>query len=185
MIEFCLKEHIEVAQKMEDVIPKIEEAALLCLNALKRGGKILLCGNGGSAADAQHIAAELSGRFKKERKALAGISLSTDTSALTAISNDYGYEYVFSRQIEAIGKRGDALIVISTSGESKNLLKAIESAREAEINTIALLGKGGGVMRGESDIDIIIPSQNTPRIQEMHIMAGHMICNVIESSFVS
>ena len=146
MLKNCLKEHIQVAKKMEKLLPLVKEAGKLSIKTLKNGGRILVCGNGGSAADAQHIAAELSGRFKKERIALAGIALTTDTSALTAIGNDYGYEYVFSRQLEAIGRKGDILIAISTSGNSKNVLNSMKSAKKLGIKTITLTGKTGGEM---------------------------------------
>jgi len=179
----CIIEHIEVVKNTRKLLPLIEKAGELCMSTLKNGGKILLCGNGGSAADAQHIAAELSGRFKKERKALAGIALTTDTSALTAIGNDYGFEYIFSRQVEAMGKKDDVLIAISTSGNSKNVIKAIGSAREIGMKVITLIGKDGGEMKNLGDINIIVPSNNTPRIQEMHIMIGHMICNFIDNGF--
>ncbi len=180
MLNSCLDEHIEVAQKTKALLPLVEEAANICIESLKNGGKVILCGNGGSAADAQHIAAELSGRFKKERRALAGIAITTDTSALTAIGNDYGYEFVFSRQVEAIGKRGDVLIGISTSGNSKNVIKAIESAKKIGMKVITLTGKSGGEMKNLGEVNIVIPSNNTPRIQEMHIMIGHMICALID-----
>ena len=179
----CLQEHIQTAKKMEDLLPLIKVAGELCLNALKNGNKVMLCGNGGSAADSQHIAAELSGRFKKERIPLAGIALTTDTSALTAIGNDYGYEYVFSRQLEALGKEGDVLIAISTSGNSPNVIKAIESAKKTGIKVITLSGKDGGKMKEMGDVNIVIPSNDTPRIQEMHIMVGHMICALIDEGF--
>jgi D-sedoheptulose 7-phosphate isomerase len=182
-LKICLKEHIQTAKKMEDLLSLIKEAGELCLNALKNGNKIMLCGNGGSAADSQHIAAELSGRFKKERIPLAGIALTTDTSALTAIGNDYGYEYVFSRQLEALGKEGDVLIAISTSGNSPNVIKAIESAKKTGMKVITLSGKDGGKMRKTGDVNIVIPSNDTPRIQEMHIMVGHMICALIDGGF--
>jgi len=183
MLNKCLNSHIQTAQKMKDLLPLVQEAANLCINALKDGKKVLLCGNGGSAADAQHIAAELSGRFKKERISLAGIALTTDTSALTAIGNDYGYEFVFSRQLEGIGRSGDILIAISTSGNSKNVLNAMDSAKKMGIKTITLTGKTGGEMAKKGDINIIIPSDDTPRIQEMHIMVGHMICALIDEEF--
>ena len=179
----CLYEHIEVAKKTEKLLPFIQRAGELCIKALKRGNKILLCGNGGSAADAQHIAAELSGRFKKERKALAAIALTTDTSALTAIGNDYGFEYVFSRQLEAVGKKGDVLIAISTSGNSQNVIKAIKSAKEIGIKVITLTGKSGGEMKDMGDVNIVIPSNDTPRIQEIHITLGHMICALVDEEF--
>ena len=179
----CLNEHIEVANKTKEILPLVEEVGKICIESLKNKGKIILCGNGGSAADAQHIAAELSGRFKKERKALAGIAITTDTSALTAIGNDYGYEFVFSRQVEAIGQKGDVLIGISTSGNSKNVINAIESAKKIGMKIITLTGKDGGKMKDMGDVNIIIPSNNTPRIQEMHILLGHMICALIDEEF--
>jgi D-sedoheptulose 7-phosphate isomerase len=183
MLNECLKEHIETVKKMEKLLPDIVSAAELCLVSLKDGGKILFCGNGGSAADSQHIAAELSGRFKKERKALAGIALTTDTSALTAIGNDYGFEYVFSRQVEAIANEDDTLIAISTSGNSENVINAINSAKKIGCKIITLTGKNGGKMKDLGDVNIVIPSHDTPRIQEMHIMVGHMICAFIDEKF--
>jgi len=183
MIKDCLIEHIEVAKKMEEILSDIEDVATLCIEALKNKNKILVCGNGGSAADAQHIAAELSGRFKKERIALGAIALTTDTSALTAIGNDYCFDMVFSRQVEALAQRGDILIAISTSGNSKNVINAIEVAKKRDCKVITFIGKGGGIMNGLGDVDIIIPSNNTPRIQEMHIMVGHMICALIDEAY--
>ena len=183
MLNNCLNEHIEVAKNMQKLLPLVENAAKLCIDSLKRGGRVLICGNGGSAADAQHIAAELSGRFKKERNALAGIALSVDSSALTAISNDYGFDKVFSRQVEAYGREGDILIAISTSGNSKNVIEAIKSAKEFGLNTITLSGKDGGKIKDLGDVNIIVPSYNTPRIQEMHTMIGHMICAIIDEAF--
>ena len=143
----------------------------------------MLCGNGGSAADAQHIAAELTGRYKTERDALAGIALTTDTSALTAIGNDYGYEFVFSRQLEALGREGDLLIAISTSGNSGNVVKALELARKIGIKTIGLSGRTGGAMNELCELNLVVPSNDTPRIQEMHIMIGHIICQAIDDAF--
>ena len=183
MLKKCLIDHIETAKRMEKLLPLIKKASKICIQALNNGNKIMLCGNGGSAADAQHIAAELSGRFKKERRALAGIALTTDTSALTAIGNDYGYEYVFSRQVEAIAKKGDVLIGISTSGNSANVINAINVAKKIGCKIITLTGKDGGNMKNLGDINIIVPSNDTPRIQEMHIMIGHMICYDIDSFF--
>jgi D-sedoheptulose 7-phosphate isomerase len=183
MLSKCLNDHIETAKKMEKLLPDIISAAELCLASLKDGGKIMLCGNGGSAADSQHIAAELSGRFKKERKPLAGIALTTDTSALTAIGNDYGFEQIFSRQVEALAKEEDTLIAISTSGNSKNVINAIESAKKIGCKIITLTGKNGGKMKDLGDVNIVIPSNDTPRIQEMHIMVGHMICAFIDEYF--
>ncbi|NPA27938.1 MAG: D-sedoheptulose 7-phosphate isomerase [Epsilonproteobacteria bacterium] len=179
----CLEEHIEVAIKTKQILPQVKEAAGLCIEALKSGKKILICGNGGSAADAQHIAAELSGRFKKERKALSAVALTTDTSALTAIGNDYGFEFIFSRQVEALAQENDILIAISTSGNSKNVINAIESAKKIGAKVITLSGKDGGIMKNLGDINLIVPSNNTPRIQEMHITIGHMICALIDEEF--
>jgi len=183
LLKECLLNHIEVTKKMESKLVLIEEAAKLCIESLKNGGKILLFGNGGSAADAQHIAAELSGRFKKERRALAGIALTTDTSALTAIGNDYGYEFVFSRQVEALCNKNDVVIGISTSGNSENVINAITIAKQVGGKVITLSGKTGGKMKNQGDVNIVIPSDDTPRIQEMHIMVGHMICAIVDENF--
>ena len=183
MLKKCLNSHIETAKKMEELLPLVNQAAKLCIDSLKNGGKVLIFGNGGSAADAQHIAAELSGRFKKERQALAGIALTTDTSALTAIGNDYGYEFVFSRQVEALCNKNDVVIGISTSGNSLNVIKAINSAKNIGAKAITLSGKSGGEMKELGDVNIVIPSNDTPRIQEMHIMVGHMICALIDEEF--
>jgi len=182
MLTKCLEEHVVVTQSMRSLLPQIKIAGDICIKALQNKNKILICGNGGSAADAQHIAAELSGRFKNDRVALAGLALSTDTSVLTSISNDYGFEFVFSRQVEALAKDGDVLIAISTSGNSSNIIKAIESAKKKGMSIITLLGKDGGIMANEGDINIIIPSNDTPRVQEMHIMVGHMLCAMIDES---
>lgn len=180
-LKTCLEGHIETAKKMEKLFPLIQEAGDMCINALNNINKILLCGNGGSAADAQHIAAELSGRFKKERDALGGIALTTDTSALTAIGNDYGFEYIFSRQVEALANKDDILVAISTSGNSKNIINAIDSAKKIGCKVITLTGKDGGKMKTLGNINIIIPSYDTPIIQEMHIVVGHMICQIIDN----
>jgi D-sedoheptulose 7-phosphate isomerase len=179
----CLKDHIETSKKMEKLLPEIINAAEICLTSLKKGGKILLCGNGGSAADSQHIAAELIGKFKKERIPLPAIALTTDTSVLTAIGNDYEFKFVFSRQIEALAKKEDILIAISTSGNSKNVINAIKSAKKIGCKIITLTGKDGGKMKNLGNVNIVIPSNETPRIQEMHIMIGHMICAFIDKNF--
>ncbi len=180
MLKDCLKNHIETATKMENILPLITKSAILCVESLKNGKKILIAGNGGSAADSQHFSAELTGRFKKERISLPAIALTTDTSALTAIGNDYGYEYVFSRQLEGLGNDGDIFIGISTSGNSQNIIEAIKKAREKNIKVITLIGKDGGKMKDLGDINIVIPSFDTPRIQEMHLMSLHMICALID-----
>ena len=148
--------------------------------ALRGGGKILLCGNGGSAADSQHIAGELVGRFLLERQGLPAIALTPDTSILTALGNDYGYQRVFARQIEALGRPGDVLVGISTSGRSPNVLQAIEAARAREMATVGFTGAHGAALKAEVDLCFCAPSSETPRIQEAHILAGHAICEVVE-----
>ncbi len=182
LIQKHINSHRDVLNNIEDnLMPVIETASIAVVETLKIGNKILLCGNGGSAADAQHIAAELTGRFKKERKGLPAIAITTDTSALTAIANDYGYDKVFSRQIEALANPDDTLIAISTSGNSTNVIEAINVAKEIGCNTIALCGKDGGKMAKMCDISIVIPSNDTAHIQEMHIMIGHIICSIVDS----
>lgn len=174
--------HLETIQKvigtMED---DLEKASQLAVEVLMQGNKILLCGNGGSAADAQHIAAELTGRYKNERRGLPCIALTTDTSALTAISNDYGYDRVFDRQVEALAKKGDLLIGISTSGNSGNIISALTLAKSLGCQTIGFSGRDGGKMNEVCDINLIVPSDNTPRIQEMHILFGHTLCQIIDN----
>jgi len=177
-------EHIEVSNK---TLQSCKEDILNCVNkivnALKSNNKILIFGNGGSAADAQHIAAELTGRYKTNRDALPAIALTTDTSAITAISNDFGYEVVFKRQIEALAAKGDIAIGISTSGNSKNVILALQEAKKRDCFCIGLSGNGGGDMNEKCDINIVVPSDNTPRIQEMHILIGHTICQLIDNEF--
>lgn len=183
MIKSELEGHLATIKATFALEANIKKACETAVATLKAGGKILLCGNGGSAADAQHIAAELTGRYKTERGALAGIALTTDTSALTAIGNDYGYEFVFSRQLEALGREGDLLIAISTSGNSDNVVKALELARKIGIKTIGLSGRTGGAMNELCELNLVVPSNDTPRIQEMHIMIGHIICQAIDDAF--
>ena len=183
MIKSELEGHLATIKATFALEADIKKACETAVATLKAGGKILLCGNGGSAADAQHIAAELTGRYKTERGALAGIALTTDTSALTAIGNDYGYEFVFSRQLEALGCEGDLLIAISTSGNSGNVVKALELARKIGIKTIGLSGRTGGAMNELCELNLVVPSNDTPRIQEMHIMIGHIICQSIDDAF--
>jgi len=176
-----INSHKEVVEKtLESLQSHIYTACIIATEALKNGNKILLCGNGGSAADAQHIAAELSGRYKVERKGLAGIALTTDTSVLTAVANDFGFERIFDRQVEALARPGDILIGISTSGHSKNVVRALSLARNMGCRTIGLSGRDGGVMSEFCDVNIIVPSMDTARIQEMHIMIGHIICQAID-----
>ncbi len=163
-----------------DLADKIATAAQMIIDAYKEGGKVLLIGNGGSAADAQHLAAELIGRFKLERKGLAAIALTTDTSVLTALANDYSYDSVFSRQIEALADDKDVLVAISTSGTSPNILKAVEAAYSRGIKVIGLTGEDSGNLMEVADLTLAVPSRNTPRIQEAHITIGHIICNLVE-----
>ncbi|MBW1690953.1 MAG: phosphoheptose isomerase [Deltaproteobacteria bacterium] len=148
------------------------------------GGKLMLCGNGGSAADAQHIAAEFVNRFQKEREPLPALALTTDTSIITSIANDEGYEHVFSKQVTALGEKGDILIAISTSGTSANIISAIQAARESGIYTVGLTGCGGGKMLGLVDLALIAESTSTPRIQEVHIFAGHLVCELVEYTMI-
>lgn len=177
-----LKNSIETKQAViEQIVPQIEQAAKLMVAALRSGNKIMFFGNGGSAADSQHLAGELIGRFLKERKALPAIALSTDTSILTCLGNDYGFDIVFSRQIEGLAKPGDIAFGLSTSGNSANVIKAMEKAKEMGCKTIALLGGDGGKIAGLVDISLIVPSKQTPRVQESHITIGHILCNLIES----
>ncbi|HLC49988.1 MAG TPA: D-sedoheptulose 7-phosphate isomerase [Candidatus Nanoarchaeia archaeon] len=179
-ITSMIEESIETKKKSMKLTPQIEEAANLVINALKNKRKILLAGNGGSASQASHIAAEFTGRYKIERKGMPAISLSSDMSAITAIGNDYGFDAIFERQLEALGNEGDVLILLSTSGNSSNIIKAAEKAKKMGIKTIALLGKDGGKMKNKSDVEIIIPSDNIPRIQEAHIMIMHIICEIAD-----
>jgi D-sedoheptulose 7-phosphate isomerase len=172
-----------IAKVIDQLVPIIEASCEMINETLLSGGKILLAGNGGSAADAQHIAAELTGRYVKERKALPAIALTVDTSALTAISNDYGYERVFSRQIEALARPNDLFIGISTSGNSANILKALESAKAMGCKTIGLSGRDGGKMNELCDMNIIVPDDVTARIQEMHILIGHIFCKSVDEQY--
>ena len=174
-------EHVKACQNTIDLIAKeIENAANLCIKSLNKNGKILIMGNGGSAADAQHIAAELVGRYKVERKGLAAISLTTDTSAITSISNDYGFKHVFNRQIEALAHKDDVVIGISTGGTSPNVVNGFKTAKKLGCKTIGFSGKNGGKFNELCDVNLIVNSKNTPRIQEMHIFIGHTICHLIE-----
>lgn len=177
----AFRDHAKVVELSEQVLlDEIDNVAMLIYNAFQRGKKILLFGNGGSAGDAQHIAAEFTGRFVKERKGLPAIALTTDTSALTAIANDYGYEDVFRRQIEALAQSEDILLGISTSGNSPNILKALEYGKKRGCHVIGLSGRNGGQMNAICDINIVVPSDVTARIQEMHIFIGHIICEIVD-----
>lgn len=161
----------------------INQIAKALIDSLSKGHKVIFCGNGGSAADSQHLAAELMGRYKIDRNPMAAVSLTVDTSALTAIGNDYGYEKIFSRQLRGIGKEGDVLVGISTSGNSKNILDAFKIANKMRITTIAFTGSKGGSMKDLANICLCVPSNITNNIQEMHIACGHLICGIVESYF--
>ncbi|MEW5951174.1 MAG: D-sedoheptulose 7-phosphate isomerase [Elusimicrobiota bacterium] len=181
-INQIIEDHKKALCEFEKKSDILAEASLTIVSALKNGKKILLCGNGGSAADCQHFAAELTGRFQKERKGLAALALTTDTSAITSISNDYSFEDVFSRQVEALGREGDVLIAFSTSGNSKNILKAAAKAKEINMKVFSLTGAGGKIS-SYSDICLSFDEKVTARIQEMHSLAVHILCELIEDSF--
>ena len=179
IIKTRFEEHIALAQLVaqSEIMQQVADAVAIIKKALAGGHKVLFCGNGGSAADSQHLAAEFVGRFQKERKGIAGIALTVDTSILTAVANDYGYDRVFSRQVEALGQQGDVLVGISTSGNSKNVLAAIAEAKTRGIQCIGMTAQGGGKMKDECDICIAIPCPVTARAQEMHILIGHISAN--------
>ena len=178
-----INEHIRVSNLLNSLTEGIIKSSQLCIDSLKNNGKILLFGNGGSAADAQHIAAELVGRYKVERKGLAAIALNTDTSAITSIGNDFGYDYIFERQVQALANSKDVIVGISTSGNSLNVINGLKMASSLECNTIGLTGQDGGEMNKICNINLAVPSEDTPRIQEMHILIGHTICHLIDQEF--
>ncbi len=176
---------LQVKQTMvkdESLIAQLEEVAKQMIAVFQHGGKVLLAGNGGSAADAQHIAAELSGRFRRDRSPLFAEALHVNSSFLTAVSNDYGYEEAFARMVEGMGRPGDLLVAISTSGNSPNILKAVERAHVGEMLVIGLTGQKGGALREEADFWVPVPSNDTPRIQEAHILIGHILCELVEQA---
>lgn len=179
-IKAIWNEHLEVAKALPQLAGDVSKAVDIIRSSLAGGGKLLIAGNGGSAADAQHIAAELTGRFVRERRPLPALALHTNTSALTAIGNDYGYENVFARELAAHARPGDVFLAISTSGGSRNILRAIEAAREKKLMVIGLTGESGGAMRAACDLCVHVPSKSTARIQEMHITIGHAICELLE-----
>ena len=185
-IKKIIEASIEVKQKIladAELLNRIETVADLIVRAFKNGNRVYFCGNGGSAADAQHLAAEFSGRFYTDRKALPAEALHCNTSYLTAVANDYGFDQVYSRMIAGIGEKGDILIGISTSGNSANILRAFEAAREKGLATVAMAGMTGGQMKGLADHLLNMPSTDTPRIQESHILVGHIICQLVEERY--
>jgi D-sedoheptulose 7-phosphate isomerase len=184
IIEFEFSEHLKTSQAtLKYIAGPLEIAANLCIEGLQNGGKILIFGNGGSAADAQHIAAELVGRYKVERKGLSAIALTTDTSSLTSIGNDYGYNHVFDRQVEALANEGDVAIGISTGGSSGNVISGLKTAKELGCKLIGFSGRDGGEMNALCDVNLVVPAEDTPRIQEMHIVIGHTVCHLIDLAF--
>ena len=173
--------HLKTIEKSKELLSEpIITAGQILARSIKNSGTLFWCGNGGSAADSQHLAAELVGRFKENRRALRSIALTTDTSVLTCVANDFSYDDIFSRQLEALGREGDVLIAITTSGKSENILRVMKVAKEMGLITIALLGKGGGTAKKYADYAVIVPSDSTARIQETHILIGHILCEMIE-----
>jgi D-sedoheptulose 7-phosphate isomerase len=175
-----IRASMELKRELLEQAEDIAAAAGLVVDTLSAGGRVLFCGNGGSAADAQHLAAELQGRFKMDRRALAGVALTVNTSTLTAVANDYGYDLVFARQVEALGHRGDLLVGLSTSGDSANVVEAVRTARAAGLRTLALTGRRGGKLLAEAETCLRMPSDDVPRIQEGHILVGHILCEIAE-----
>lgn len=175
-----VSDQIAVLQKLQALTEVVNQAGQLAVEALQSGGKLMFCGNGGSAADSQHLAAELTGRFIKDRRPLAAVALSTDTSALTCIGNDYSFDEIFARQVKGLARAGDLLIGISTSGNSRNVIRAVEEARAAGVKVVGFLGRDGGKLREMCDVAIVVPSDVTARIQESHILIGHTLCGLIE-----
>ncbi len=185
LITESFQEHIRVAQATEVLIKNdLAFVAEKCKSAINNGNKIIFFGNGGSAADANHLTAELTGRYKRDRKGLAAISLSADTSAITSIGNDYGFNFIFSRQIEALANEGDICIAISTSGNSENILQGLAAAKAKGVYSVGFLGKNGGIAAEMCDMPLIVPAQETSYIQEMHILMGHILCEIVEAAAI-
>jgi D-sedoheptulose 7-phosphate isomerase len=185
-IRTACQAHIDLAARVAaEQAPMIARIADAMRECLRSGRTIFWCGNGGSAADSQHLAAELVGRFRSERRALCSIALTTDTSVLTAVGNDYGYDEVFSRQVEGLVRRDDLVFGLSTSGSSRNVLRAIQKAKALDARTVGLLGRDGGPLRSMCELSIVIPADDTARIQEMHIMIGHILCDLVEQDLFS
>ncbi len=185
MIKQRIQSSIDVKQTIlqdEQLLSRISGTAEVIINCFKQGGKVFFCGNGGSAADAQHLSAEFSGRFYFDRPSLPAEALHCNTSYLTAVGNDYGFDHIYARMISGSAKKGDVLVGLSTSGNSPNIVKAFEKAREMGVQTIGLTGKNGGIMKTLSDILLDMPSEDTPRIQEAHILVGHIICEIVEQN---
>jgi D-sedoheptulose 7-phosphate isomerase len=184
-LEEAFADHLHTIETVRaEMLPRIEAVSAVFIEAFRQGNKVLVMGNGGSAADAQHLAAELVGRFLHDRPSLPAIALTTDTSILTAVGNDYGYDAVFSRQVEGLAKVGDVAVGISTSGNSRNVLTAMEQAKALGCRTVSLGGGDGGALAGLTDHALVVPSRSTPRIQEGHILIIHTLCDLVEQSFL-
>jgi D-sedoheptulose 7-phosphate isomerase len=177
-----LDEHRALFATLDTLAPAVQQAATLLADSLRGGGKLLFCGNGGSAADSQHLASEFTGRFVNDRRPLPAVALSTDSSQLSCIANDYGFEQVFERPLRALGRPGDVLVAISTSGRSANVLRAVQAAREIGVRPIGLLGRDGGTIAPLCDPAVVVPSASTARIQEAHIFIGHLWCALVEAA---
>lgn len=180
-----LEQHIDLMNSLRDINSDVLVAFEKCSEVVADGGTIFFCGNGGSAADAQHFAAELVGRLYSNRPSISGVALTADSSALTCIGNDFGFEEIFARQLAGVGRKGDCVVLISTSGESKNLIKSVNVAKDMGICVVGLLGKGGGALKNMCDYTIVVPHEDTARIQEAHGLIGHSLCQFIELSLCS
>lgn len=185
IIQNSINQHKDSLKNLESNVEVIKKIASIFIESLEQGGKIIFIGNGGSAADSQHFAAELIGRFKENRHSLAALALTTDTSIITAVGNDFGFDEIFSRQVEGLAGRKDVLVGISTSGNSKNVIKAIEKAKSMKLKTVGMLGSEKGILSSIVDVPFIVPSVATPRIQEIHSLAGHIICEIVEAHFTN
>jgi|TARA_B110000003_G_C16509043_1_gene480443 D-sedoheptulose 7-phosphate isomerase len=183
IIQTELNNHLKTAKLLHNMVDEVAECAKICIDSLKNGGKLLIFGNGGSAADAQHLAAELVGKYKTERKGLPAIALTTDSSSVTSIGNDFGFQNIFSRQVEALANEGDIAIGISTSGNSVNVINALILASKLNCETIGFCGKDPGAMASICNVTLNVPSYETPRIQEIHIVFAHIICHLIDQEF--
>lgn len=181
LIQRRFAEHTQAIESAGAMSGDIERAATMLVECYRSGGKALFCGNGGSAADAQHLACELVGRFLKNRRGLPALALHANTSTLTAVGNDFGFEETFAREVEAFGTAGDVLVAISTSGNSANVVAAARKAEEMGLTVIAMTGQGGGVLAGIADVTLAVPCESTPRVQEVHILIGHILCEIVEN----
>ncbi|HVB34517.1 MAG TPA: D-sedoheptulose 7-phosphate isomerase [Patescibacteria group bacterium] len=181
-IQRTIAESVRVASSLREMAPKLSQAATIMADSLRSGGRLFALGNGGSAAQAQHVAAELVGRLEADRQPIPAIALTTDTSILTAVGNDYGFEEIFARQLRALARRGDVVLAISTSGNSPNVLRALEAAREMSLKSVGLAGRTGGEMGKRADLCLCVGSDSTPRVQEAHLLISHLLCSLVETA---